>query len=76
MDATSLQSEPFLIFGALAQYERALIRERVVAGPQAAATRGRRPGRLRAISGEKPAADPRRPGRGHVQGLRLPAPLG
>ena len=46
----------FAVFGALAQYERALIRERVVAGLEAAATRGRRGGRPRAISDETLAA--------------------
>ena len=46
----------FAVFGALAQYARALIRERVMAGLQAAATRGRRGGRPRAISQEKLAA--------------------
>ena len=44
------------MFGALAQYERALIRERVMAGLRAAATRGRRVARPRAISDETLAA--------------------
>ena len=57
MDTASPQGELlFAVFGALAQYERALIRERVVAGLQAAATRGRRGGRPRAISDETLAA--------------------
>ena len=57
MDTTSPQGELlFAVFGALAQYERALIRERVMAGLQAAATRGRRGGRPWAISQEKLAA--------------------
>ena len=56
-DTGSAQGELlFAVFGALAQYERALIRERVMAGLQAAATRGRRGGRPRAISDETLAA--------------------
>ena len=57
MDTASPQGEPlFAVFGALAQYERALIRKRVTAGLASAATRGRRGGRPRAISEEKLAA--------------------
>lgn len=41
------------MFGALAQYERALIQERVVAGLEAAKKRGRVGGRPPAIAGEK-----------------------
>ena len=41
------------MFGALAQYERALIQERVVAGLAAARKRGRIGGRPQAITGEK-----------------------
>jgi len=41
------------VFGALAQYERALILERVVAGLTAARKRGRIGGRPPAIVGEK-----------------------
>ncbi len=43
----------FQIFGALAQYERSLTQERVLAGLAAAKKRGRRGGRPVAISGEK-----------------------
>src|SRR5256885_17051926 len=43
----------FQVFGALAQYERALIQERVVAGLAAARKRGRIGGRPQAITGEK-----------------------
>lgn len=43
----------FHVFGALAQYERALTRERVNAGLEAARRRGRFGGRPRAISNEK-----------------------
>ncbi len=43
----------FNIFGALAQYERSLIRERVKAGLDAARRRGRKGGRPRAIDDEK-----------------------
>ncbi len=43
----------FHVFGALAQYERALTRERVMAGLAAAKRRGRRGGRPLAISREQ-----------------------
>ena len=43
----------FHVFGALAQYERSLIKERVNAGLEAARRRGRRGGRPRAISPEE-----------------------
>jgi DNA invertase Pin-like site-specific DNA recombinase len=41
------------MFGALAQYERALTQERVIAGLEAARRRGRIGGRPLAITGEK-----------------------
>lgn len=52
---TTMPSGEFLfqVFGALAQYERALIQERVVAGLAAARKRGRIGGRPKAITGEK-----------------------
>jgi DNA invertase Pin-like site-specific DNA recombinase len=54
MDSTTASGELlFHVFGALAQYERALTRERVVAGLAAARRRGRVGGRPVAISGEK-----------------------
>ncbi len=54
MDTTTPSGELlFHVFGALAQYERALIRERIMAGLAAAKRRGRRGGRPPAISGEK-----------------------
>jgi DNA invertase Pin-like site-specific DNA recombinase len=54
MDTTKASGELlFHVFGALAQYERALARERVVAGLAAAKQRGRVGGRHRAIVGEK-----------------------
>ncbi len=54
MDTTTPHGELlFSIFGALAQYERALTRERVVAGLAAAKRRGRRGGR-------PPSLDPER----------------
>ena len=54
LDTTTASGEfLFQVFGALAQYERALIRERVVAGLSAARKRGRIGGRPKAISGEK-----------------------
>lgn len=54
MDTTTSSGEfLFQMFGALAQYERALTRERVIAGLAAAKRRGRRGGRPLAITGEK-----------------------
>lgn len=54
MDTTTVSGELlFHVFGALAQYERALIQERVVAGLAAARRRGRIGGRPPAIVGEK-----------------------
>ncbi len=54
MDTTTASGELlFHVFGALAQYERALIQERVVAGLNAAKRRGRIGGRPLAITGEK-----------------------
>jgi len=54
MDTTTASGELlFHVFGALAQYERALIQERVVAGLAAARRRGRIGGRPKAITGEK-----------------------
>ena len=54
MDTTTPSGELlFHVFGALAQYERALARERVVAGLAAARRRGRVGGRPLAITGEK-----------------------
>ncbi|WP_338421541.1 recombinase family protein [Acetobacter lambici] len=57
MDTATAQGELlFSMFGALAQYERALTRERVMAGLAAARRRGRRGGRPPAIHAEKIAA--------------------
>ncbi len=54
MDTTTPHGEfLFSVFGALAQYERALARERIVAGLEAAKKRGKRGGRPKAISQEK-----------------------
>ena len=54
MDTTTASGELlFHVLGALAQYERALIQERVVAGLAAARRRGRIGGRPQAITGEK-----------------------
>lgn len=54
MDTTTPSGELlFHVFGALAQYERALTRERVMAGLAAAKRRGRQGGRPPAITGEK-----------------------
>lgn len=54
MDTTTPHGELlFSLFGALAQYERALTRERVMAGLAAAKRRGRKGGRPPAIDAEK-----------------------
>ncbi len=54
MDTTTASGELlFHVFGALAQYERALTKERVVAGLAAAKRRGRIGGRPPVIVGEK-----------------------
>lgn len=54
MDTTTPQGEfLFHVFGALAQFERSLIQERVNAGLAAALRRGRRGGRPTAIDSEK-----------------------
>ena len=54
MDTTTPSGELlFHVFGALAQYERALTQERVVAGLAAAKRRGRIGGQPLAIVGEK-----------------------
>lgn len=54
MDTTTPHGELlFSLFGALAQYERALTRERIMAGLEAAKKRGRHGGRPRAIDEEK-----------------------
>jgi DNA invertase Pin-like site-specific DNA recombinase len=54
MDSTTPHGELlFHLFGALAQYERALIQERVKAGINAAKRRGRHSGRPRALNAEK-----------------------
>jgi DNA invertase Pin-like site-specific DNA recombinase len=42
----------FHVFGALAEFERAIIRERTIAGLEAARSRGRKGGRPRALSEE------------------------
>ncbi len=57
VDTTTAMGELlFHIFGALAQYERSLIRERVLAGLAAARRRGRRGGRPRRLDMERVAA--------------------
>lgn len=54
MDTTTPHGEFFFnVFGSLAQYERALTKERIMAGLSAAKKRGKRGGRPRAISDEK-----------------------
>jgi len=57
MDTTTPQGAfLFSVFGALAQYERALTQERIKAGLAAAKRRGKRGGRPQAISEEQLAA--------------------
>jgi len=54
MDTTTPYGEfLFSVFGALAQYERALTKERIMAGLNAAKKRGKTGGRPKAISDEK-----------------------
>lgn len=54
MDTTTAQGKLlFSVFGALAEFERSLNRERVIAWLAAAAKRGRRGGRPPALSTEK-----------------------
>lgn len=54
LDTTTPSGEfLFHVFGALAQYERALIQERVRAGLDAARNRGRRGGRPRRLNAER-----------------------
>ena len=54
MDTTAPHDELlFNLFGSLSQYERALTRERVMAGLESAKKRGRRGGRTRAVNEEK-----------------------
>lgn len=54
MDTTTAHGELlFNVFGSLAQYERELTRERIMAGLQSARARGRIGGRQRVISDEK-----------------------
>jgi len=57
MDTTTASGELFFhIFGALAQFERSLIQQRVKAGLESAKARGKIGGRPRAINDEKLAA--------------------
>jgi DNA invertase Pin-like site-specific DNA recombinase len=56
MDTTTPHGELlFHLFGSLAQYERSLARERILAGLESARKRGRRGGRPRIIDEEKEA---------------------
>jgi DNA invertase Pin-like site-specific DNA recombinase len=73
IDTTTPQGEfLFHIFGALAQFERALIQERVQAGLVAARRRGRRGGRPVAIDPEKLRRGDRGARRRGDQGSGLP----
>jgi len=47
---------PFHLFGALAEFERGIIRERALAGLNAARAQGRVPGRSRSLNGSDLAA--------------------
>ena len=72
MDTTTPQGEfLFHVFGALAQFERSLIQERVQAGLAAARRRGRRGGRPAAVDAEKLAASDRGVGCRRHQGCGL-----
>jgi DNA invertase Pin-like site-specific DNA recombinase len=54
IDTTTLGGQLiFHVFGALAQFERDLIRERTRAGLSAAASRGRRGGRKPVVTADK-----------------------
>jgi DNA invertase Pin-like site-specific DNA recombinase len=54
MDTTTIGGRlTFHIFGALAQFERDIIRERTMAGLEAAAARGRKGGRPKAMGAGK-----------------------
>lgn len=54
IDTTTPQGELFFhIFGSLAQYERSLIQERIMAGLESAKKRGRKGGRPQKIDSEK-----------------------
>ncbi len=53
MDTTTQGKLLFSVFGALAEFERAIIRERVKAGLATAARRGRKGGRPPTLDGEK-----------------------
>ena len=73
MDTTTPQGELlFHVFGALAQFERSLIQERVQAGLAAARRRGRRGGRPVAIDAEKLSRGDRSARRRRHQGGGLP----
>ena len=57
MDTTTPHGELlFHLFGVLAQYERSLAQERIMAGLEAAKKRGRKGGRPRVIDEEKKEA--------------------
>ena len=72
MDTTTPQGEfLFHVFGALAQFERSLIQERVQAGLAAARRRGRRGGRPAAVDAEKLAGVIGGVGRRRHQGCSL-----
>lgn len=54
MDTTTPQGDLFFhIFGALAQYERSLIRERIMVGLESSKSRGKKSGRPRKLDQEK-----------------------
>ena len=73
MDTTTASGELlFHVFGALAQYERALTRERVMAGLTAARRRGRVGGATAGDSRREARCHSCCAGRWHVEGSRVP----
>ena len=71
IDTTSATGRLVLhVFGALAEFECALMHERTMAGLAAARARGRIGGRPKALTGARDRGDP---GRGPVNGVQLAA---
>ena len=66
----------FAIFGALAQFERELLRERTMAGLEAARARGRRGGRPRVMTPEKVAVARQMQASGEYSMATIAATLG
>jgi DNA invertase Pin-like site-specific DNA recombinase len=66
----------FHVFGALAQFERELVRERTLAGLHAARARGRNGGRPTIMSPDKLAAARRMYDQGELSGEQIARALG